>query len=162
MSSETTAGDAAGNYVIVRTFTADDWKQLFGYQTITVGHHSAGVHLRPADYTVECWNEPMEDATASDNCGGRHRSVERDHRWRCRRQLRDRSHLHCNRRRWKQLFGYPNITVGTHSAGVHLRHRLHRRCSDECMDDATAWSNCGEVTIEYSTKPPLAMPPATS
>ena len=38
VSSETTAGDAAGNYVIVRTFTATDdaWKQLFGYAvTIT-------------------------------------------------------------------------------------------------------------------------------
>ena len=28
------------------------------------------IHLRPADYTVECSDEmPMDDATASDNCG---------------------------------------------------------------------------------------------
>ena len=41
VSSETTAGDAAGNYVIVRTFTATDvLKQLFGY----ADHHCAGHH----------------------------------------------------------------------------------------------------------------------
>ena len=36
MSSETTAGDAAGNYVIVRTFTADDAEHSSATQTITV------------------------------------------------------------------------------------------------------------------------------
>ena len=41
---------------------------------------------------------PMEDATASDNAVVTI-ECQRNHRWRCRRQLRDRSHLHCNRRR---------------------------------------------------------------
>ena len=34
-------------------------------------------------------------------------------------------------------------------------------CSDEILEDATA-SDSGEVTIEVSAKPPLAMPPATT
>ena len=34
------------------------------------GHHSSWFTFVPADYTVECSDEmPMEDATASDNCG---------------------------------------------------------------------------------------------
>ena len=36
MSSETTAGDAAGNYTIVRTFTATDDANGAGHATITV------------------------------------------------------------------------------------------------------------------------------
>ena len=68
MSSETTAGDAAGNYVIVRTFTATDdaGNSKPASQTITVRTEFTFV---PADYTVECSDEmPMDDATAADNC----------------------------------------------------------------------------------------------
>ena len=71
VSSETTAGDAAGNYVIVRTFTATDDAGNSSSATDhhRGGHHSAGFTFVP-DYTVECSDEmPMEDATASDNCG---------------------------------------------------------------------------------------------
>ena len=73
MSSETTAGDAAGNYVIVRTFTATDdaGNSSSATQTITVQDTTAPEFtFVPADYTVECSDEmPMDDATASDNCG---------------------------------------------------------------------------------------------
>ena len=73
VSSETTAGDAAGNYVIVRTFTATDdaGNSSSATQTITVQDTTAPEFtFVPADYTVECSDEmPMEDATASDNCG---------------------------------------------------------------------------------------------
>ena len=64
VSSETTAGDAAGNYVIVRTFCNRRLQQLFGYQTITVEDTTAPEFtFVPADYTVECSDEmPMEDA----------------------------------------------------------------------------------------------------
>ena len=50
VSSETTPGDAAGNYVIVRTFTATDdaGNSSVGHPDHhRSGHHSAGVHLRP-------------------------------------------------------------------------------------------------------------------
>ena len=46
-------------------------KQLFATQTITVQDTIAPEFtFVPADYTVECSDEmPMDDATASDNCG---------------------------------------------------------------------------------------------
>ena len=73
VSSETTAGDAAGNYVIVRTFTATDdaGNSSSASQTITVQDTTAPEFtFVPADYTVECSDEmPMDDATAADNCG---------------------------------------------------------------------------------------------
>ena len=73
VSSETTAGDAAGNYVIVRTFTATDdaGNSSSATQTITVEDTTAPEFtFVPADYTVECSDEmPMDDAVASDNCG---------------------------------------------------------------------------------------------
>ena len=54
VSSETTAGDAAGNYVIVRTFTAtDDAGNSVSAKTIT-SRHTALSSPDPADYTVEC------------------------------------------------------------------------------------------------------------
>ena len=65
VSSETTAGDAAGNYVFVRTFTAtDDAGNSFLPQTITVQDTTAPEFtFVPADYTVECSDEmPMDDA----------------------------------------------------------------------------------------------------
>ena len=57
--NETTAGDAAGNYTIVRTFTAtDDAETLFGHATITVQDTTAPEFtFVPADYTVECSDE---------------------------------------------------------------------------------------------------------
>ena len=67
VSSETTAGDAAGNYVIVRTFTATDdaGNSASAQQTITVQDTTAPEFtFVPADYTVECSDEmPMDDAT---------------------------------------------------------------------------------------------------
>ena len=73
VSSETTAGDAAGNYTIVRTFTATDdaGNSASATQTITVQDTTAPEFtFVPADYTVECSDEmPMDDAVASDNCG---------------------------------------------------------------------------------------------
>jgi len=65
--------DAIGNYTITRTFTATDdaGNSTTATQTITVQDTTAPEFTSvPADYTVECSDEmPMEDATASDNCG---------------------------------------------------------------------------------------------
>ena len=73
VSSETIMGNAAGNYVIVRTFMATDdaGNSNSAAQTITVQDTTTPEFtFVPADYTVECSDEmPMDDATASDNCG---------------------------------------------------------------------------------------------
>ena len=59
--------------MIVRTFTATDdaGNSATASQTITVQDTTAPEFtFVPADYTVECSDEmPMDDATASDNCG---------------------------------------------------------------------------------------------
>ena len=73
VTEETIAGNATGNYTILRTFTAtDDWKQCFGSPNDhRGGHHSTGIHLRSSDYTVECSDDLLlEEATAMDNCNG--------------------------------------------------------------------------------------------
>ena len=72
VESETTAGDAAGNYTIVRTFTATDacGNSTSASQTITVEDTTAPELSIPADYTAECSDELiLDDATATDNCG---------------------------------------------------------------------------------------------
>ena len=73
VSGETTAGDAAGNYVIVRTFTATDdaGNSSSATQTITVQDTTAPEFtFVPEDATVECDEEwPQAMATASDACG---------------------------------------------------------------------------------------------
>ena len=72
VESETLAGDAAGNYTIVRTFTATDacGNSTSASQTITVEDTTAPELSIPADYTAECSDElTLDDATATDNCG---------------------------------------------------------------------------------------------
>ena len=73
VSSETIDGDAAGNYTVVRTFTATDdcGNSTSATQTITVEDTTAPEFTSvPADYTAECSDElVMDAASASDNCG---------------------------------------------------------------------------------------------
>ena len=70
VESETIAGDAAGNYTIVRTFTATD-----AVATALLRARRSRLKTRrllsehPADYTAECSDELIDDATATDNCG---------------------------------------------------------------------------------------------
>ena len=70
--SDTLFGSAIGNYIVTRTFTAVDecGNATSATQTITTIDTSAPVLTIPADYTAECSDtHPMEDATATDNCG---------------------------------------------------------------------------------------------
>ena len=59
VSVETIAGDAAGNYTVVRTFTATDdaGNSTSATQTITVQDTTAPELSIPADYTAECTDE---------------------------------------------------------------------------------------------------------
>ena len=63
VSSETLAGDAAGNYTVVRTFTATDdcGNSTSATQTITVQDTTAPEFTIPADYTAECSDELIMD-----------------------------------------------------------------------------------------------------
>ena len=69
----TTPGGCAGEYILTRTFTATDdcGNSATAQQVITVEDTTAPEFtFVPADYTVECSDDmPMEDATATDNCG---------------------------------------------------------------------------------------------
>ena len=98
-----------------RTFTATDdaGNSSSATQTITVQDTTAPEFtFVPADYTVECSDEmPLEDATARQLRRGDHRSVQRDDRRRCCRQLHHRSHVHGDRRCWKQQSAAQTITV---------------------------------------------------
>ena len=110
-------GDAAGNYTIVRTVHRDRrrWKQQLCHPDHHgPGHHRPGVHLRPCRlHGRMCPDEMlMEDATASGQLRrGDDRSVQRDDRRRCCRQLHHRSHLHGDRRCWQQQLCTQTITV---------------------------------------------------
>ena len=81
--------------------------------------------LRPAD--VECSDEmPMDDATASDNCGEVTMKCLAKRRWR--RSGHDRSHVHGHRRCGQQRFSLADHHCPRHHGPVHLRPcRLHRR-----------------------------------
>ena len=70
---EEETGACAGDYVITRTFTATDdcGNATSATQTITIVDTTAPEFTSvPSDYTAECSDEhPMDDATATDNCG---------------------------------------------------------------------------------------------
>ncbi len=65
------AGNADGNYIITRVFTATDDCGNFASatQTITVADTTAPDITPPADYTMECGSEIiLDDASVTDNC----------------------------------------------------------------------------------------------
>ena len=159
VESETIAGDAAGNYTIVRTFTATDacGNSTSATQTITVEDTTAPELSIPADYTAECSDELIfDDATATDNCGEVTIEVSsEDHRRRLRWQLHCDAHVHCDGRRWQQLSATQTITVEDTTApeftSVPADYTVE--CSDEMpMDDATASDNCSEVSITVESE----------
>ena len=160
VSSETTAGDAAGNYTIVRTFTATDdaGNSSSATQTITVQDTTAPEFtFVPADTTVECSDEmPMDDATASDNCGEVTIEVSSE------TTAGDAAGNYVIVRTFTATDDAGNsssamqtITVQDTTAPefTFVPDDTTVECSDEMpMDDATAADNCGEVTIEVSSE----------
>ena len=84
--ADTTAGDCAQEYIVVRTFTATDecGNSTSASQTITIQDTTAPELTIPADYTAECSDEhPLDDATAEDNCGMATIEMSADTVWSC-------------------------------------------------------------------------------
>ena len=100
VEEDTTAGACAGDYVITRTFTATDvcGNATSATQIITVEDTTSPEFTSvPSDYTAECSDpHPMEEATATDNCGGCNDNCRRGfHCWRLCWRLCNHSYVHC-------------------------------------------------------------------
>ena len=70
--AESTVSGCGSSYVLTRTWTATDdcGNASSATQTITVVDTTAPELTIPADYTAECSDaHPMDDASATDNCG---------------------------------------------------------------------------------------------
>jgi|GEM_PF-1050222 len=159
VESETTPGNATGNYVITRTFTATDdaGNSTSTSQTITVVDTTAPILNVPADYTVECSDEmPMDDATASDNCGEVTIEVTSD------TAAGDAAGNYVITRTFTATDDAGNSTSASQTITVQdttapeftfVPADYTVECSEEMpMDDAVAADNCGEVTVEVSNE----------
>ena len=154
-SQETIAGNAAGNYTVVRTFTATDLcgNTTTASQTITVQDTTAPEFISvPADYTVECSDDmPMEDATASDSCGEVTVTVEDE------TTPGDALGSYTIVRTFTATDDAGNSTFATQTITVQdttapeftsVPSDYTVECSDDMpMEDATASDNCGTVII---------------
>ena len=98
----------AGDYTITRAFTATDdcGNATSATQTITIIDTTAPELTIPADYTAECSDaHPMDDASATDNCGEVtidvvETTIDGLVRWR----LYDYPRVHSNGRLWQRNF----------------------------------------------------------
>ena len=156
VESETIAGDAAGNYTIVRTFTATDacGNSTSASQTITVEDTTAPELSIPADYTAECSDELiLDDATATDNCGEVTIEVSSE------TTAGDCDGSYTVTRTFTATDDAGNsssatqtITVEDTTAPVlNIPADYTAECTETLtLDDATASDNCSEVTITVS------------
>ena len=158
VESETIAGDAAGNYTIVRTFTATDacGNSTSASQTITVEDTTAPELSIPADYTAECSDELiLDDATASDNCGDVTIEVSSE------TTAGDCDGSYTVTRTFTATDDAGNSSSATQTITVEdttapeftsVPADYTVECSDEMpMDDATASDNCSDVSITVSS-----------
>ena len=97
-------------HLLTRTFIATDAQgnTSSAVQLISIVDDTAPEFtVVPADYTVECSDDmPMDDATASDNCGEVTIDVSSETTTAMLRQLHRRSHVHRHRRCRQQRFGH--------------------------------------------------------
>ena len=159
VESETIAGDAAGNYTIVRTFTATDacGNSTSASQTITVEDTTAPELSIPADYTAECSDELiLDDATATDNCGEVTIEVSSEE------TAGDCDGSYTVTRTFTATDDAGNSTSATQTITVEdttapeftsVPADYTVECSDEMpMDDATASDNCSDVSITVESE----------
>ena len=160
VSSETTAGDCAGEYTITRTFTATDdcGNSTSATQTITVQDTTAPEFTSvPADYTAECSDElVMDDAMASDNCGEVSIEVSSETTaGACAGEYTITRTFTATDDCGNSTSATQTITVQDTTAPefTSVPADYTAECSDELvMDDAMATDNCGEVSIEVSSE----------
>ena len=159
MESDTIAGDAAGNYTIVRTFTATDdcGNSTQATQTITVEDTTRPELTIPADYTAECSDELiLDDATATDNCGEVTIEVSSE------TTAGDCDGSYTVTRTFTATDDAGNSSSATQTITVEdttapeftsVPSDYTVECSDEMpMDDATASDNCSEVSITVESE----------
>ena len=151
----TIPGLCAGDYTITRAFTATDdcGNATSATQTITIIDTTAPVLTIPADYTAECSDaHPMDDASATDNCGEVTISVvETTTDGAC-------AGDYSIARTWTATDDCGNATSATQTITIidttapeftSIPADYTAECSDDHpMDDASATDNCGEVTID--------------
>ena len=159
VSSETIAGDAAGNYTVVRTFTATDdcGNSTSATQTITVQDTTAPELTIPADYTAECSDElVMDAATASDNCGEvTIEEVSETIAGDCAGNYTITRTFTASDDAGNSTSATQTITVEDTTAPefTSVPADYTAECSDALiLDDASASDNCGTVSIEVSSE----------
>ena len=149
----TTAGACAGDYVITRTFTATDdcGNASSATQTITIIDTTAPELTIPADYTAECSDEhPMEEATATDNCGEVVITVEEvTTAGACAGDYVITRTFTATDDCGNASSATQTITIiDTTAPELTIPADYTAECSDEHpMEEATATDNCGEVVI---------------
>ena len=160
VSTETIPGDAAGNYTVVRTFTATDdaGNSASASQTITVQDTTAPEFtFVPADYTSECSDDLiLDDATASDNCGPVTIDVSTE------TIPGDATGNYTVVRTFTATDDAGNSASASQTITVQDTTApeftfVHADYTSECsndliLDDATASDNCGPVTIDVSSE----------
>ena len=145
--------DALGNYTVTRTFTATDdaGNSSTAVQIVTVEDTTAPVLTIPADYTVECSDEmPMEDASATDNCGNFEITLVTD------TIPGDAAGNYTILRTFTATDDAGNATTLTQTITVEdttapvltIPGDYTAECTDELVyDDASATDNCGSIEI---------------
>ena len=158
LMSEEVAGDCPNSYQIKRTFTATDIcdNSVSLTQTITVVDTTAPELVIPGDYTAECSDaHPLEEATATDNCGEVNLVLEADTVVGVCAQSYVVTHVHCHGRLWKQHVCDQTITIQDTTAPEFIETLpmdMTVSC-DEVPEETvlTASDNCQEVTVVFSS-----------
>ncbi|MEE2918959.1 MAG: T9SS type A sorting domain-containing protein [Bacteroidota bacterium] len=148
--------EGIGSYQIERSWSVTDHcgNTAQHVQTVTFVDVSAPLLAIPADYTAECNDEhPLEEATATDNCGNPAITMDVDTAFIC-------PHTYTVSRTFTAVDECGNdtsltqvITIqDTTAPELTIPADYTAECSDEHpLEDASATDNCGEVTIALAT-----------
>ena len=159
ISTQTLQGNAAGNYLVVRTFTATDdaGNSTEAQQTITVQDTTGPQFtLVPFDYTSECSDVLiLSDASASDDCG--EVTIEVSSQTIPGNAVGNYTVVRtftATDDAGNSSQAQQTITVEDYTAPefTSFPSDYIAECSDITLDDASALDNCGEVTIDVASE----------